>query len=87
VNLPSLFNFARISAPPDLDDHIEIVQTQNPLRRVLSFTGHTIDDVINNPIARSKVRCYFKLHRWVERESLISDLERQWNALSRIDSA
>jgi hypothetical protein len=31
------------------------------------------------PIARRKVAGYFKLHKWVERESEISELERQWN--------
>ncbi len=75
----SLFTPGRTFAPPDFTGRSELVQPQNALRRVLSFTGHSIDDVINDPIARSEVRGYYKLHRWVERESDISDLERQWN--------
>ena len=58
-----------------------MVQLQNALRRVLSFTGHTIDDVVNDPIAKAKVLGFYKLGRWVERENEVSDLERQWNAL------
>jgi len=29
--------------------------------------------------AKRQVLGYFKLHKWVERESEIGDLERQWN--------
>ena len=57
------------------------VIVQKVLHRVLAFTGRTIDDVINDPIARHHVRGYFKLHRWVERESEISEMERAWNPL------
>jgi len=59
----------------------EILQLQNALRRVSSFTGHTIDDVVNDPIAKSKVRGFYKLQRWIERENDTSELERQWNPL------
>lgn len=62
-------------------DNIEHVLIQRPLQRVLAFTRRSIDDVINDPIARNEVRGYFKLYRWVQRESEISDLERQWNPL------
>jgi hypothetical protein len=78
----NLFNFGRVhAAPPPADGRTEIVQLQNALRRVLSFTGHTIDDVINDPIARSKVRGYYKLQCWMERANETSELERQWNLL------
>jgi hypothetical protein len=53
------------------------------LQRVLSFTGHTIHDVINDPVARQKVAGYYKLHKWVERQSEVSELERQWNTPPR----
>jgi hypothetical protein len=79
LNLP---NFGRQHAAPlPMGRNTEIVQLQNALRRVLCFTGHTIDDVVNDPIARSKVRGYFKLHRWIERANETSELERQWNPL------
>jgi len=40
-------------------DSREHVVIQRPLRRVLAFTRRTIDDVINDPIARNEVRGYF----------------------------
>ena len=58
---------------------IEHVLTQRPLRRVLAFTGRSIDDVVNCPVAKRQVAGYFKLHCWVEGASEVSDLERQWN--------
>jgi hypothetical protein len=78
----NVFNFGRGHAPPPpLGGNTEVVHLQNALRRVLSFTGHTIDDVVNDPIAKSKVRGFYKLQRWIERESDTSELERQWNPL------
>ncbi len=57
----------------------ELLVVQRPLRRVLAFTRRTIDDVINSPVARNEVVGYYKLYRWVQRESEIGELERQWN--------
>ena len=79
----SLFNLGRRPASAVPDTRTQFMQEQRVLQRVLSFTGHTIHDVINDPIARHKVAGYYKLHRWVERESEIGDLERQWNELPR----
>ena len=82
MSLLNPFNLGRGSAmPPPVGGNTEIVQIQNALRRVLSFTGHTIDDVVNSPVAKMKVLGFYKLHRWVERENETSDLERQWNPL------
>ena len=82
MSFPNPFNFGRRHAPPPPGGgRTEIVQLQNALRRVLSFTGHTIDDVVNDPIAKAKVLGFYKLHRWVERENETSELERQWNPL------
>jgi hypothetical protein len=58
---------------------VEHLIARHPLHRVLAFTRRTIDDVINDPIARNEVRAYYKLHKWIDRSSEISDLERQWN--------
>ena len=63
-------------------NQIEHVLTQRPLHRILAFTRRTIDDVINDPIARNQVYGFYKLHRWIEREDEIGELERQWNALN-----
>jgi len=56
------------------------VMVLNRLRRAMAFTGFSIDDVVNDPVARNAVRGYFKLAKWVDRQGEVSDLERQWNA-------
>ena len=60
---------------------VELVLTQRPLDRILSFTGYSIDNVVDNPIAKHAVIGYYKLSRQVQRRSEIVDLERQWNSL------
>jgi hypothetical protein len=39
------------------------------LRRVLEFTHHSLDEVINDPIVANEVKWYFRLHRYIEEES------------------
>ena len=51
------------------------------LSRVLSFTRLTIDDVVNDPIARNQVRAYWKLSTQIDRQSERRELERQWNPM------
>lgn len=65
----------------DHEARTQFVQIQHPLRRVLAFTGRSIDDLINDPIARNEVFGYYKLHRQVGRRAEILELERQWNPL------
>jgi len=73
------FNFVRRKhLPPPPGGRTEIVQTQRALRRILSFTGKSIDDVVNDPIAKRLVLGYYKLDVWVDREIEVGDLERQW---------
>ena len=57
------------------------VVARHPLRRVLAFTGRTIDDVVNDPIAKNEVRGYYKLSRMIQRRGEVTDLEKQWNPL------
>ena len=83
MSLASLFNFGRRHLPPPAEGRTELLQPQRPLRRVLAFTGHTIDDVVNSPIAKRQVAGYYKLHKWVDREGERGELERQWNAVPR----
>ena len=59
----------------------EYIVVHQPLRRILAFTGLSIDDVIDHPIARNTVYAYYKLHKQVQRVYEIVDLERQWNPL------
>ena len=61
---------------------ISHVLRERVLNRVLCFTGHTIDDVVNNPLVKNQVLGYYKLHKFVERGSDITDLERQWNSVA-----
>ena len=61
------------------EDHVEQVLTQRPLHRVLAFTRRSIDDVVNSAIVKNEVKGFYKLYRQIERQSEITDLERQWN--------
>lgn len=61
----------------------EYVLIQRPLDRILSFMGRSINDVVNCPMVKNQVVIYYKLHKWVDRESEISEMERAWNPLGR----
>jgi hypothetical protein len=73
------FSFSRRQS--EAEPKVSYVMNQRPLQRVLNFTGRTIDDVVNNPIAKNEVLGYFKLHKFVRRRSEILDLEQQWNPI------
>lgn len=62
-------------------DPIVYTQCQNDLRRILAFARWSIDDVVNNPIARRDVQNWYKMSRWLQRQIEIGELERQWNPL------
>jgi hypothetical protein len=57
------------SAQPPECVHFEMTMFSEGqvIARILEFTGYTIDDVINDPIARNAVRGYYGLYRFVER--------------------
>jgi hypothetical protein len=78
-DLARLFGFFRTRRLDDGPAPVEHVMVQRPLARVLAFTGRSIDDVVNCPVAKREVLGYYKLYRWVERQSEVSELERQWN--------
>jgi len=63
------------------EQRMELLTRQRELRRILEFAGWTIDDVIDNPIARRDVRQWYKIGRWMHRRLEVTELERQWNAL------
>jgi len=63
------------------DTGVEFVVRQQALQRVLAFTGRSIDDVVNDPIAKNQVRGYFKLAKQIERAGEVTELERQWNGV------
>jgi hypothetical protein len=74
-----IFGDRRVRLNRDADARVEHVLIQRPLSRVLAFTGRSIDDVVNDPIARNEVLGYFKLHKQIVRSGEILDLEKQWN--------
>ena len=60
-------------------DGTEHIVVQRPLRRVLAAIGRTIDDVVNDPMVKREVLGFYKLHKWVDRQMEVTELERQWN--------
>jgi hypothetical protein len=66
-------------AAPQSAAPTEYVILHRPLDRILAFTGFSIDDVVDSPIAKNAVLGYFKLQRQITRRSEIVDLEHQWN--------
>jgi hypothetical protein len=71
----------RPAAGPSDETQTEYVVVQRPLDLVLSFIGRSIDDVVNDRLVKNQVVIYYKLHRWVRRESDISEMEHAWNPL------
>ena len=67
---------------PDPLDRQEHLLVQRPLTRILAFTRRTIDDVVNDPIAKNQVYGFFKLAKQIERSAEIRELERQWNPVA-----
>jgi hypothetical protein len=55
----------------------EFLLMQRPLQRILAFTRRSIDDVVNDPIAKNEVLGYYKLHRQIQRSAETRELERQ----------
>ena len=48
---------------------------------VMAAFGVWLDDVVNSPLAKRHVYGYYKLHRWIDRQSEISEMEHAWNPL------
>ena len=63
---------------------VEHVVVMHPLRRVLAFTRRSIDEVINDPMARNEVHGYYKLYRQVQRAGEVRELEEQWDPLATL---
>ena len=72
----------RGASQADAATHTEYVLIQRPLKRILAFTRRSIDDVVNNPIAKNEVLGYYKLHKQIQRGGEVSELERQWNSVA-----
>ena len=83
MNAPRFLGLSYSSPRETGEPRTEHVIVRRPLQRVLAFTGKSIDDVVNSPIVKNQVLGYFKLHRWVERECEVGEMERAWNPLGR----
>ena len=70
---------SRIQLPTRTAERTELLVIQHRLQRVLDHTGFTMDDVINNPVARNAVVGYYQLSLFIDRRCEIVELERQWN--------
>ncbi|MGA2584112.1 MAG: hypothetical protein ABSG31_12610 [Tepidisphaeraceae bacterium] len=57
----------------------EVIQARRMMLSLLEYTGLTIDDVVNTPIAKNIVLGHFKMRKEVARRCEIVDLERQWS--------
>jgi hypothetical protein len=64
------------------NDRTEFVLTQRPLQRILAFTRRSIDDVVNDPIAKREVLGYYKLSKQIARAGEVRELESQWNSVA-----
>jgi hypothetical protein len=53
--------------PPHNDRPVAVFSEVQVLGRILRFTGYSIHDVINDPIARNAVIGYYGLYRSIER--------------------
>jgi hypothetical protein len=60
----------------------EFVMIQRRLARILAFTRRSIDDVVNDPIAKREVLGFYKLQRQLERSIETRELEQQWNSVA-----
>ena len=78
---PLGLSVARVWQRPSAGTLTEHVIVNRPLRRVLAFLGHTIDEVCNDEIVKRKVYGYFRLSKQINRSMEIGELERQWNPL------
>lgn len=81
--MPNPLGFSRPRLPRSIGPATEHLLVRRPLDRILSFTGRSIHDVVNDPLVKREVAGYYKLSRSVERASETYDLERQWNPLGR----
>jgi hypothetical protein len=77
AEMSSLFG-VRSSLPDTAAPAVTYLLVQRPLHRILAFTGRSIDDVVNNPVAKNEIMGYFRLYKQIQRASEVTELERQW---------
>ena len=55
------------------EQRVSYVTPQHALRRILNFTGHSIDDVVNSRVAHRKVLVYYRIHKMIHRRTEITE--------------
>ena len=83
MSLPTGFGFRWSEGAPDLPRTQEVM-VQRPLMRILAFLNISIDQVCSDPIARNKVACYYRLHKNIDRQMELTELERQWSGVDSV---
>jgi hypothetical protein len=78
MSMMNSLGIGRPYLPRSAGSQPEYLLTQHPLKRVLAFTGRSIDDVINDPVAKREVLGYYKLSRHIWRRGEVVELEKQW---------
>ena len=66
----------------DAGNRTEFLLLQRPLQRILAFTRRSIDDVVNDPIAKREVLGYTSSQADPAR-ARHPRLKRQWNSVAR----
>ena len=57
----------------------EDVLVQSQLMRIMAFLNISIHQICNDPIARDKVACYYRLQKNIDRQMELTELEKQWS--------
>ncbi len=58
-----------------VDTHVLHTVQHSPLQRILAFLNLSIDDVINNPVARTAVYYHWRIHNLIQRRCAAVDAE------------
>ncbi len=73
--------FSRPTFARHIGTQTELVLPHQPLRQLLEFTRHSIDDVVNDEIVKREVLGYYKLKCQIQRRCEAIDLDRWWNGV------
>ncbi len=60
-----------------VDSHILRTVQHSPVQRILAFLNYSIDDVIDDPIARTAVYYHFRIYNLIGRRCAAIDAERE----------
>jgi hypothetical protein len=64
-----------------VDSHVLHSVHHTVLQRILAFRNLSIDDVIDNPVARTEVYYMWRIHNLIGRRCAAIERERHWQRL------